>query len=249
MTKRRLNWRPDLPDARDRLFQPLGWRPYFLLPKRIDLRPQCSAVEDQGDLGSCTGNAIAGAIELLDVKNGGGFTDISRLFIYYNERVYLNEVDQDNGAYIRDGIKSIHKIGAASEAIWPYDIAKFAEKPSPAAYADANNRRFNGYYRVLTLSGVCNALASGFPVVFGFTVYSSFMSDYVARTGMMPMPMKGDRVEGGHAVLAVGYDKKSQRIIVRNSWGSGWGDNGYFYMPMDYISDRNLSDDLWVLKG
>jgi C1A family cysteine protease len=249
MTKRKLNWRPDLPDARDKPYTLLGWRPYFLLPKHVDLRPQCSPVEDQGYLGSCTGNAIAGAIELLDVKNGAGFTDISRLFIYYNERVYLNEVDQDNGAYIRDGIKSIHKIGAAAEEIWPYDIEKFAEKPTAAAYTDANNRRFNGYYRIQSLTSVCNALANGFPVVFGFTVYSSFMSDYVAKSGMMPMPMRGDRVEGGHAVLAVGYDKKTQRIIVRNSWGTGWGDNGYFYMPMDYIADRNLSDDLWVLKG
>jgi C1A family cysteine protease len=249
MTKRTLNWRPDLPDIRDKLWRPLGWRPYFLLPKRIDLRPLCTPVEDQGPLGSCTGNAIAGAIESLEVRKGTGYTDISRLFIYWNERAYINETREDNGAYIRDGIKSVHKIGAASENIWPYDVSKFAEQPSPLAYADANARRFNAYYRVMSLSGMCNALANGYPVVFGFTVYASFMSGEVARTGVMSMPTSGDREVGGHAVLAVGYNKKAKHIIVRNSWGADWGDNGYFYMPMDYVADRNLSDDLWVLKG
>jgi C1A family cysteine protease len=249
MSKRILNWRPDLPDTRDLIYQPLGWVPYFLLPKRVDLRPMCSPVEDQGPIGSCTGNAIAGAIELLEVKKGMKHTDISRLFIYYNERVYINTVREDSGAYIRDGIKSIRKIGAAAEKLWPYDVTKYAEKPSDLAYQDAADRKFKNYYRVLTLNAALNAIANEFPVIFGFTVYTSFLSDAVARTGIMSMPKRGDREEGGHAVLAVGYDKKKGHVICRNSWGKEWGDKGYFYMPLDYLADRNLSDDLWVLKG
>lgn len=247
--KRTLNWRPDLPDARDKIYQPLGWRPYFLLPKRVDLRPMTSGVEDQGPLGSCVGNAIAGAIEMIEVKRGMKYTDISRLFIYYEARKRINEIYNDSGAYIRDGIKAIRKVGAAAEVLWPYDLDKFDDKPSDIAYRDAADRRFKSYYRVLTLGGVLNALANEYPVIFGFSVYSSFMSDEVARTGVMSMPKRGDWLEGGHAVMAVGYDKKAQHVIVRNSWGDGWGDKGHFYMPFDYIADRNLSDDLWVLKG
>jgi C1A family cysteine protease len=220
-----------------------------MLPKRIDLRPVCSPVEDQGPLGSCVGNAVAGAIELLEVKRLSKHTDISRLFIYYHARAYINEVRNDSGAYIRDGIKAIRKVGAAREDLWPYVIDKFDDKPSDEAYADAADRKFKAYYRVLTLNAMLNALTYGYPVVFGFTVYSSFMSDWTARTGEMSMPRRGDREEGGHAVLAVGYDKKKEHIICRNSWGREWGDNGYFYMPMDYASDRNLSDDFWVLRN
>lgn len=249
MTKRKLNWRPDLPDFRDKIYKPVSWRPWFLLPKRVDLRPYCSGIEDQGPLGSCTGNAIAGALEFLEVRKGMKYTDISRLFIYYNERVYINEVREDSGAYIRDGIKSIRKIGAAAEAVWPYDIDKFADKPSDMAYADAAARKFNSYHRILTLGGMMNCLAEGFPFVFGFTVYSSFMSADVASTGVVSMPKPWEREEGGHAVMAVGYDRKKRHFIVRNSWGADWGQSGYFTMPFDYLADRNLSDDMWTVRG
>jgi C1A family cysteine protease len=245
--KRTLNWRPDLPDHRDLLLQ--HWKPIFLLPKRIDLRPLCSAVEDQGSLGSCTGNALASALELLDVKRVGQYEDLSRLFIYYQARSYINELYNDSGAYIRDAVKSIRKVGAAKEKLWPYVIDKFDDKPSPEAYADANGRRFKSYWRLNTLSSMLNCLAAGYPFVFGFSVYTKFMSQEVATTGVLDMPIKGEQMEGGHAVLAVGYDKKTQRIIVRNSWGKSWGKEGYFTMPFDYVSDRNLSDDFWTVRG
>lgn len=245
--KRTLNWRPDLPDHRDLLLR--YWKPIFLLPNRIDLRPLCSAVEDQGPLGSCTGNALASALELLDVKCAGQYEDLSRLFIYYHARSYINEIYNDSGAYIRDAIKSIRKVGAAREKLWPYVIDKFDDKPSLEAYADANGRRFKSYWRLNTLSSMLNCLAAGYPFVFGFSVYTKFMSQEVATTGVLDMPEKGEQMEGGHAVLAVGYDKKTQRIIVRNSWGRSWGKDGYFTMPFEYISDRNLSDDFWTVRG
>lgn len=256
---RKLNWRPDLPDYRDRIYTA---KPDTKLPDRVDLKKYCSAVEDQGELGSCTGQAIASAIELLDIRpNGkrmpmraagaaaGTWTDISRLFIYYNERRYIGTVREDSGAYIRDGIKSVSKIGAAKEALWPYDISRFRNKPPKEAYADAATRRFRSYERVTDLDSMLACLAEGYPFVFGFTCYDAFLSEQVARTGVLNMPKAGEREQGGHAVLAVGYSLASKRFTVRNSWGEGWGRKGYFTMPFDYLADRNLSDDMWTIRG
>lgn len=248
MKIRKLNWRPDLPDARDHVYEPKAVAP-AKLPKTVDLRAKCSPVEDQGELGSCTGNAIAGAIELLQIKAKKPVTDISRLFIYYCEREYLGEIDQDNGAYIRDGIKAIRVTGAANETIWPYNIRRFATRPSDAAYADAAGRKFSSYQRITSLPRMLQCLAEGFPFVFGFSVYSDFMSDRVAKTGTVNMPKPGESLEGGHAVLAVGYSQISRRFIVRNSWGTSWGRKGYFSLPFDYLADRNLSDDMWTVRG
>lgn len=247
MTKRTLNWRPDLPDHRDKIMS--TWRPVFMLPKRIDLRPLCSKVEDQGPLGSCVGNAIAGAIELLQEKTLGDYEDVSRLFIYYEARKRINEIYNDSGCYIRDGIKSIRKAGAAREAVWPYDVEKFDDKPSPEAYADAADRKFTSYWRLQTLSAMLNCLANGYPFVFGFSVYTHVMDDEVTKTGKIDMPQDWEYLEGGHAVLAVGYDRTMGRVIFRNSWGDGWGDAGYGTIPFEYLTDDNLSADFWTIRG
>lgn len=246
--KRKLNWRPDLPDFRDRVFAP---RKVALskLPQVKDLRTVCSPVEDQGSLGSCTGNAIAGAIELLDLKRRQAVTDISRLFVYYCERVYIDAVREDSGAYIRDGIKAIRVTGAAAETLWPYNVSRFAVKPPKVAYDDAAKRKFGSYQRIVSLDDMVRCLAEGYPFVFGFSVFTAFMSEQVARNGRLQLPKKGETEEGGHAVLAVGYSLKSRRFVVRNSWGRGWGLKGYFTMPFDYLADRNLSDDMWTIRG
>lgn len=246
--KRLLNWRPDLPDFRDRIFAPKKI-PLKQLPQVKDLRPVCSPVEDQGALGSCTGNAIAGACELLDLKRHQQLTDLSRLFIYYCAREYIGMVRQDSGAYIRDGIKAIHRTGAAAESVWPYIVSRFNQRPPAQVYSDAATRKFESYQRIVSLDDMIRCLADGYPFVFGFTVYSSFLSGKVARTGMVYMPKAGETEEGGHAVLAVGYSLKSRRFYVRNSWGSHWGRKGYFSMPFDYLADRNLSDDFWTVRG
>lgn len=248
MKKRILNWRPDVPDARDHIYAPRAISP-AKLPKSVDLRPKCSPVEDQGELGSCTGNAIAGAIELLQIKARKPVTDISRLFIYYCEREYIDEVNEDSGAYIRDGIKAIRTTGAAAESVWPYIPSKFSTKPSAAAYADAAGRTFKSYQRITSLPRMLQCLAAGFPFVFGFAVYDDFMSDRVARTGTANLPKPGEQMLGGHAVLAVGYSQQSRRFICRNSWGASWGRRGYFSLPFDYLADRNLSDDMWTVRG
>ncbi len=240
-------WVPDLPDHRDILYSAVRKIPAKLPPK-VDLRPQCSPVEDQGQLGSCTGNALAGALEFLERKDGVPFVDASRLFIYYNERVIEHSVKSDAGAMIRDGIKTLAKQGVCSEKKWPYVISKFAVKPSSACYKDAAKRQITSYQRILTLDEMRTCLADGFPFVFGFTVYESFESQQVANTGVLQMPKSNEKVVGGHAVLAVGYDDNQKRFTVRNSWGMDWGMSGYFTMPYAYLADRNLSDDLWTIR-
>lgn len=241
-------WLPDFPDQRDHLYRVL--RPALReLPAVVDLRAQCSPIEDQGNLGSCTANALAGAIEFLEKKDGiKNFADASRLFIYYNERVIEHSVGQDSGAMIRDGIKTLAKRGVCSEAKWPYVISKFKNKPSAACFAEASKRRIKQYARLEVVDEMRTCLADGFPFVFGFSVYASFESRQVAKSGVLNMPAKTEKLVGGHAVMAVGYDDKQERFIVRNSWGTNWGMQGYFTMPYAYLADRNLSDDVWTIR-
>lgn len=241
----RYQWKPDLPDFRDHVFAtPAG----TVLPPHVDLRPHCSPLEDQGSLGSCTGNAIVGAMEYLENVNGTSFVDLSRLFVYYNERVIEGTVKSDAGAEIRDGIKAVARLGVCTEAMCKYTVSRFTRKPSKRAYTNGMTRVITEYMRITNLADMQGCLATGNPFVFGFTVYDSFESDEVARTGKVPMPTKTNKVVGGHAVLAVGYDDATHCVIVRNSWGNQWGDGGYFYMPYDYISNTNLCDDMWMIK-
>lgn len=240
----------DLPDARDYVYAaPLGRFPQGV-PTAVDLRGECPPVYDQGQLGSCTANAIAGAIEFDQGKQGSQEFVPSRLFIYYNERVIEGTVSQDSGAQIRDGIKSVVTLGAPPETDWPYDPAKFAQSPPQSAFDDAKQDIVSSYSAVQQLlPQLQGCLASGYPFVFGFSVYESFESDTVAQTGVVPMPTSGEQTVGGHAVLAVGYDDSTRMFIVRNSWGSDWGLKGYFWMPYEYLLTSNLASDFWTIRS
>ena len=240
-------WTPDLPDQRDLMYSAPA--PFITaLPTAVDLRLHCPPVYDQGQLGSCTGNAIAGAIEFERMKQGLSDFEPSRLFIYYNERVMEGTVGSDSGAQIRDGIKSVSKLGAPPESDWPYDIERFTEKPPAKVYGDAAKNRVTSYQRVnRVLNQFKGCLASGYPFVLGFTAYDSFESAQVGHTGILNMPQPGESVVGGHAVVAVGYNDAKQAFIIRNSWGPHWGMKGYFTMPYQYLMDPNLSDDFWTI--
>jgi C1A family cysteine protease len=243
-------WVHDLPDARDFMYAaPLVRFPKGL-PASIDLRSECPPVYDQGQLGSCTANGIAGAIEFDQSKQGTKSFLPSRLFIYYNERVMEGTVTTDSGAQVRDGIKSVATLGAPPETDWPYDIQEFAQKPPPSAYSDAKQDIVSSYARVAqNLSQMQGCLAEGYPFVFGFTVYESFESDTVAQTGIVPMPASGEATVGGHCVVAVGYDDTKRVFIIRNSWGAGWGMKGYCTMPYEYLLTASLASDFWTLRS
>jgi C1A family cysteine protease len=240
---------PDVPDHRDHLYAAPVVH-LAKLPSRADLRKVCPPVYDQGELGSCTANAIGAAIqfERRKQKLKPDFVP-SRLFIYYNERTMEHTVASDAGAQIRDGIKSVGKLGDCPETEWPYNVANFAKKPPASCFKDAVAYKAVQYQRVpQVLNQMKGCLASGYPFVFGFSVYTEFESDTVARTGALNMPAPKEKLLGGHAVLAVGYDDSTQRFLVRNSWGNKWGLKGYFTMPYAYVTDSNLADDLWTIR-
>lgn len=254
----RYGWIPDLPDHRDFLYA-VPPQTMQSLPTQVDLRAQCPPVYDQGQVGSCTANAIAAAHE-FDQMNQKlpapcPFTP-SRLFIYYNERDMEHTTNSDSGAQIRDGIKSVSQLGVCREdPTWPYDgdpvppNPEVTQKPPQAAYTEALSYVSVQYQRVpQLLAQMQGCLATGYPVVFGFTVYESFESQQVAQTGLVPLPAASEQVLGGHAVAAVGYDDSQQRFIVRNSWGTGWGLQGYCLMPYAYLTNPHLASDFWTIR-
>jgi C1A family cysteine protease len=251
-TKSSLNawygWVPDRPDYRDKLYVAIA-RPPRKMPAAVDLRPVCSPVEDQGQLGSCTANALVGNLEFLEKMAARPVADLSRLFIYYNERAMEGTINEDAGAMIRDGVKSLVKLGVCSETLWPYKIGDFTQKPTAACFKEAADHQVTSYHRIIGLQQMRQCLAEGYPFVFGFSVYEGFESAAVAKTGKLNLPKPSEKQLGGHAVCAVGYDDKTKRVLVRNSWGIDWGLKGYFTMPYAYIADANLADDFWTLRA
>lgn len=249
----KMGWLPDLPDARDLMYAaPL--KVSLKMPAKVDLRSICPVVYNQGNLGSCTANALGAAFQVGQKLQKKATFMPSRLFLYYNERVMINTVLSDGGAFIRDGIKSLNKQGICQEIEWTYDDnpapnQKFTLKPSKTCYTHAKPNLVESYQRLINnINTLKGCLAEGFPFVFGFTVYESFMTSTVRATGIMPMPSPSEKVKGGHAVMAVGYDEAKQAILVRNSWGKDWGMAGYFWMPYAYISNNNLCDDFWTIR-
>jgi C1A family cysteine protease len=228
----------------------LAVAPAKALPRKVSLRARMPPVYDQGQLGSCTANSIGAVLEYNELKQAeSDAATPSRLFIYYNERAMEGTVNQDSGAEIRDGIKSVAQLGAPPETDWPYEITKFAKKPPARAYKSALKHQAIRYARVpQTEMGIQNVLATGYPISFGFTVYESFESD-VGSNGIVPMPQPDETVIGGHAVVAVGYRSIKGQLYFecRNSWGPDWADHGYFWMPTSYLTSSSLARDFWVI--
>jgi C1A family cysteine protease len=213
------------------------------LPDIVDNSHKLPNVFDQGDLGSCTANALVSAYYADDPSLIG-----SRLFLYYNERSLDKNPTMDNGSTISQGINALTKFGLCSEASWEYDPAKFADKPSPNCYTEAKN------HEVITSShltqneiAIKNCLVAGNVIALGIIVYESF--ERIDQTGMVPMPMENELVLGGHAVILYGYDNNKKVWCCRNSWGETWGDKGNFYLPFNYLlTDKHLSSDFWIIN-
>lgn len=235
-------WKPDKPDIRDLIFSPTVTK----LPTKVDLRPECPPIYDQGQLGSCTANAVSGHLDFNRKKQGEAFFFPSRLFVYYQERLLEGSVETDSGASIRDSVKVVKNYGAPPESVWPYNVGMFATEPSTEAYDDAVKYEALQYLRITRSEASMEAcLAEGFPFVAGISVYDSFESDSVAKTGKVPIPKKTESLLGGHAIMIVGYT--STEWIFRNSWGD-WGAKGYGYLPKSYLLNSGLSSDFWSLR-
>lgn len=234
------------------------------LPTTVDLRAWCSPIEDQRNLGSCTANAGAGMVEYFERRAFGRHTDASRLFLYKVTRDLLGWTG-DTGAYLRSTMGALALCGVPPEKYWPYDVARFDEEPTALCYAVAQGYQAMTYYRLdpvgtspaTLLQLIKTWLAAGLPAMFGFTVYSSYTQ--AGATGMIPFPTSGETVVGGHAVVAVGYDDNVRirnaspsavdtvgALMIRNSWGTGWGASGYGWLPYDYVL-RAQAVDWWTL--
>lgn len=243
---RKFGWRPDLPDYRDK---PLSMKLLRGPLKDVDLRKTglLGVPYDQGLTSSCTGNGIGKAIEYGLHKQGLDSFVPSRLFIYYEERVMENTVDQpDAGAMIRNGIKVVAKVGTPREEYWPFDESKVTVKPSLQAYEEGKKELVDKYERVpVNLRSISTVLQANIPIVFGMAIYESFMSDETAKSGQVKMPEPTEASLGGHCMLLVGSEK--DHFIVMNSWGEGWGDKGFCYIPHAYLTNTNLAEDFWAI--
>ncbi|HEX7291305.1 MAG TPA: C1 family peptidase [Conexibacter sp.] len=269
-----LGWLPDYPDHRDYTHEQPEVRSLLAsvgaarplsrgLPAAVDLRRWCSPIEDQGALGSCTANAGVGLYEYFERRAFGAHTNGSRLFLYKNTR-QLMHWRGDTGAFLRTTMGSMALFGIAPEAHWPYDIARFDEDPPAFAYALAQSYQALTYARLdppgraptAVLDQIKTNLAAGIPSMFGFTVYGSIQQ--ASDDGKIPYPGASDATVGGHAIVAVGYDDRLRirnelggvattgALLIRNSWGTGWGDGGYGWLPYRYVVDQ-LATDWWIM--
>lgn len=252
-TTSRYGWKPDLPDARDlKATAAFGTlKPVPAGTAKYSLRSLSPEVPwDQGQIGSCTGHGVGFCDMFARQQQGLLVYRPSRLAIYYGGRLLEGDTDQDSGAQIRDVMKSTAKVGVGPETLWPYDTTKFAVQPSPeylAAAAKGTTTKYASAAR--NLNTFKQLIYNNFPVVMGFTVYESFESDAVAKSGVMPMPKRGESVLGGHCVVWIGWDDSTQTFETRNSWGTSWGDNGHFWMPYKVATNRGMSSDFWTIQA
>jgi len=272
--KRGMGWIPDYPDFRDytekteavrQTLEPTGLLKVRSLPESVDLREWCPPVEDQGMLGSCTAHAGVGIIEYYERKSFGRHIDASRLFLYKVTR-NLMKIRGDSGAFLRRTMGAMVLFGVPPEEYWPYtdDERVFDKEPPAFCYVFAQNYQTLKYFRhdppgtkpEDLLRKAKTYLAKGHPAMFGFTVYNSI--EQAEKTGKIPFPSSRERVEGGHAIVAVGYDDQMKIVnkygrvettgafLIRNSWGREWGEEGYGWLPYEYIL-KGLAEDFWSL--
>jgi len=250
-------WKKDLPDTRDFMLKSLASvLPGAKLnrPSSVDNSKKCSKIEDQGALGSCTAQMLVGMVEYNNIRWGvpkPSRKQISRLFEYYATRKIMGTLNEDSGAYIRDAIKAAALYGCVWESKWKYDVSKFTLEPEQKVWDTAATHKIVSYHRINDgdIETMKQTLASGYLIGFGFEVYSNFTSQQMATEGVLHLPGPNDQVEGGHAVVLVGYDDVRGAFKVRNSWGPSWGQAGYFWMDYNYVGNGRLSNDFWVVNS
>jgi C1A family cysteine protease len=217
-------------------------------------------VKDQGHLGSCVFNALCAQMEMAELRDNVPIKDFSRLELYYKYRSLQGGINQDTGAYPRVALSVAQKYGVCLESMWPYDVDKFAVEPPKECFEEAMNHQVVKYYKALDKIDFMNALASGLSVSFGFTVFTSFMSQEMLETGIWKGRQPGDKVEGGHGVLAIGYsqhmkidDNAPGAALVQNSWSDQWGcqpptynSRGFFWIPFDWLFE--IGGDFQVIQ-
>ncbi len=270
-----MGWLPDYPDFRDytvehdavnaMLAKVGAAKPLKAgLPVTADLRPWCPPIENQGSLGSCTANAGVAMVEYFERRAFGKHVDASRLFLYKATRNMLHWTG-DTGAFLRSTMGAMAIFGVPPEEYWPYIVADYEKEPSAFCYAFAQNYQSISYYRLdpsgttktTVLNQIKTNLAGGLPSMFGFTVYNSYTQ--AGTTGKLPYPTAGEKIVGGHAIVAVGYDDNMKiknanpgavettgALLIRNSWGTGWGVAGYGWLPYEYVL-KGLATDWWSL--
>ena len=233
--------KPSLPDERDYIYRNDDSE---ILRESVDLREWDTIVESQDSLGSCAANAITNAYELcVNRMYPEYFTHLSRLFIYYNTRAEFDTINEDDGIFLKDGLKSLAKFGVCAESLWPYDIDKFNDRPTIECYEDAKKRKILKYQKLNSIYYITQVLNNNKPVVFGMTIYDSFMN-LNERISTVNFPSRKENNLGGHAMCMVGYDLEKRLFLAKNSFGSNWGDNGYCWIPFDYI--RQEGYDIWT---
>lgn len=228
----RLNTKPSKKDTNDFVYKSTNAN----IPMSVDLREYDSKVEDQGNLGSCTANAITSAYEIMiNIIDPTYHAELSRLYVYYHSRLFSDELDQDSGSYIRDGLKSIKHYGVCTEDLWPYLIENYTNQPRPKCYLDASKRRITEYNILYSNYEIKEILASKRPVVVCIELYNGF-ANVSEDDPYVPLPKPFDYSMGYHAVVIMGYDELKKHFLIKNSYGKDWGNNGYAWIPYDYIT-------------